>query len=276
MASLSISETQFVFTYFHKLATLQGSSWYDFIFPSLQQEGDPLSKYSGADLIISNNLFIQFKIPDILKTVGTKEFYSSNAEDLFNAPFFRVKIKNELLQGKPNSGQYEMLQKIARSGKSAQYIFPIFNPEIECDTSHSPDYWFKSFYTGSPNTTLNQYCISVDFADMLTSEFNLLSVNSHTICSDYDTAMNKGEVYVFSKAKYVPAKQFNSFLRFDQDLKNDNEIEKTSEETIQELLGILELKLAENSIFQTVNDLQNYLLSMYNIYWIPIVKKSKK
>src|SRR6185437_2668091 len=117
MRALSISETQFAFTYFYKFCLLNKPSGYDFIFPSIRAEGNPLSYNAGADLVICKNIFIQFKLPYLLKTTGAKEFYESNAADLFAAPFFRVKIKNELLNGRRNSGQYEMLQIAARNGK---------------------------------------------------------------------------------------------------------------------------------------------------------------
>ncbi|WP_207494888.1 hypothetical protein [Aridibaculum aurantiacum] len=268
MAALSISETQFAFTYFHKFSLLNRKQSYHFVFPTLKQEGNPLSGYAGADIVISKNLFIQFKVPEYLKTGGTLEFYNYNARDLFDPPFFRMRVKNKLLNGKPNSGQYQMLQRAARSGKSAQYIFPVFNNEFQNDKRDDADYWFKDFFDLEPSTSMQRYCISVDFSDMLTPEFDLDNVDTHTLCTDYKTGMGDGDIYLFSEAKHVNARKFNSALTYDNILNWEEEGDYTIRETEDQVREIFEI----NQKFESLSEIQSYLLSFYDIYWMPIVK----
>ncbi len=276
MASISISETQFVFTYFHKLASLQRPTWSDFVFPTLGQEGNPNGGFGGADLVISNNLFIQFKVPDILWTYNTNEFKNYHPVRM-TSPYFRIHIKNKLLSGKPNSGQYEMLRILSLSGKTALYVFPVFDFSNEQDDPSLPNYWFRNFYLQNSLASLNSYCISVDFADLQGPQFNITNTDKHTICCDYNLSMVNGEVLFFSEPKPVSCSKFiRGFNIADNLLSWPEEIvQKSTKNIIEELKSILksqEVNGKELESIASIRDMQTYLMSNYDIYWLPIRK----
>ena len=151
----------------------------------------------------------------------------------------------------------------------------MFNHLTESDKPSQPNYWFNAFYQKEARRSLNDYCLSVDFADMLGSNFSLGNTDSHTLCSNYETAMDKGEVYVFSTAKYVRSKKFNSAISNDDILTWTDEQEKIVSNTINEILELLELKDESFNKINTISSLQNYLIRYFDIYWIPILKSKQ-
>jgi len=93
MAQLNVSETQFVFTYFHHFLNLPQKKTIRFVLPSLLQEGDPNSPYAGADLIIFGHIYIQFKMSDYLDWDSAREISAGKVDNSYK-PYFRYNIKN--------------------------------------------------------------------------------------------------------------------------------------------------------------------------------------
>lgn len=268
MSKISISETQFAFAFFHKYLLLNKDNDLTYCFPSLRQEGDPEFNYAGADLVIDNNLFFQFKMPDYLRTRNSTEIFAGHLDGNFR-PYYRFNIKNS-----DPSNQFNLLKKAARNPSNiVRYISPMFH----MDSRQSDDDAFYSYFRMTPERSMNYIC-SINFDQFVNPlETNLSSDNSHKICYNYDS-VSKNYAFLFSEPKSIKA-QKGLFEYSTQKLvinNNTNNIQSVESalKYVKELFFNESQTYLESTI--KIEQLQTELIVNHDIFWVPVLKKRKK
>lgn len=269
MSRISISETQFAFAFFHKYLLLNRDPKLIFVFPTLRQEGNPNSKYAGADLVINNNLFFQFKMPDFLRTRNAKEIYDGklNRE---SRPYYRFFIKNS-----NPSNQFDMLKNTAKNPLNiVRYISPMFHTF----RNQNDDEAFKKFFDLAPSESMNLIC-SIDFKQFVVPyNIHLSKDNSHKICYNSKSVNNDNMAYLFSEPKSIYA--YKGITEFDnQRLVFDDNIEESN--SINDTLNLIRKNFKVEKDFSgdlitEINILQTELIAKYDVFWIPLFQNKSK
>ena len=265
MGEISISETQFAFSFFHKLLLLNNDPSLRYVIPSLRQEGDPQYKYAGADLIVGN-FFFQFKMPSYLRTAGSSEVKNGriNADYL---PYYRFYVKNEL-----PSGQFNLLKSAAGltmpDGKTnvfrVFYIAPMF---LDVDRSLTADESF--FKVLEPDKDFMQYTCSIEIKQFLgNSDFDIDSVNSHRICYNYLRVHDYQEALFLSTPKKVTAKPAN--IEF-KEMRVANPYKTNA--IIKAIRSIFSTEDITIPLEGTpIGLIQRILIERFDVFWIPIIR----
>ena len=265
MGRISISETQFAFTFFHKYLLLKKDPSLHFTFPSLRQEGTPGHAAAGADLVVNNNLFFQFKMGDFLKTRGTSEISGRKLDDNF-IPYYRFHIKN----ANP-SNQFELLKKAASDPNNiVRYISPMFHN----DKRQSDDVAFNRFFMSDPKD-LNDFICSINCAQFLSPDRKLSRDNSHKICYNIATSSRR-RGFLFSEPKEINILNGLEEIK-DGVLQFNNRAQLSISEVIN---SINEIFVGDNQRRYTVEDsiatIQIELVMKYDIFWIPVLETRSK
>lgn len=264
MSKITISETQFAFAFFHKYLLLNKVDDVTFCFPSLRQEGDPEFDYAGADLVIDTNLFFQFKMPDFLRNRNTNEILTGHLDGDFR-PYYRFYIKNS-----DPTNQFNLLKNAARNPLNiVRYISPMFHT----DRRQSDDDAFYAYFRMAPESSMNYVC-SINFDQFLRPiETNLSSDDSHKICYNTDSVLNK-YAYLISEPKSIKAEKglseyANQKLVFNNNLNNFQSTEST-------VKYVKELFFSESQIetkaITNIEQLQTELIVKHDIFWMPVLR----
>ena len=137
MAKPEFSEIQFVFEFFHHLRN-ESTINIKYKIPTLGQECNFDIPYGGSDLIILNNLFIQFKISEYFIYSNTSEIINKTLSKDF-LPYYRFHIKYS-----PNSFQYNNLKQLAKDkNKIVRHVAPMFH-KISDFESNSVDNFIQN------------------------------------------------------------------------------------------------------------------------------------
>lgn len=267
MGKIEISETQFAFAFFHKYLLLNKDEDIIFLFPTLHQEGDPKSDFAGADLVVSNNMFFQFKMTELLKTRNAIEFSRGEIEEM-QPPYFRMRIKNS-----PTSHQFNLLKKAAtKEGYTVKYIAPLFNYKV----TDSDDDAFNAFFSSTPEESLDYIC-SIDVKQFIDPrDVSLSPDNTHKICYSRESVLKKNTAYLFSRSKEIEVtkgiKEYNNQSLVFQYNPNINE---TIDQTIQNVIDIFGIRdrVTNNT---SVENVQMTLITEHNIFWLPVIHSKSK
>jgi hypothetical protein len=268
MGRISISETQFAFAFFHKYLLLHKDEDITFCFPTLRQEGDPRNDYAGADLVVANNVFIQFKMPDFLRRRNSTEIISGSLYDDF-APYYRFNIKNS-----GPSNQFNLLKNAARNPINiVRYISPMFHT----DGQQSDDDAFNNFFGRSPLDSMNYIC-SIPFDQFVQQpETNLTSDNSHKICYNAASVLD-GYAFLFSEPKPIIAQKGLSEFNNQELIFNDSHAYfQTIERTLSYVREtfLIDNQTDHNSAL-SIERLQIQLLIKHDVFWIPVFRNRIK
>ena len=252
MARPQISEAQFVFGYLHHYMMNNYSPYLKFVIPTPFIEGDFNHIHGGADLIINNNLFFQFKVSDYLSHTNSSEIRKHRLTDNF-LNYYRFNIKNE-----PDSYQFDKLKNTAfNSYNVVKYIAPMFFDE---------DGFFDFYHSSNSLTALNK-TVSIDLKQFIANNISLTQTNNHVICYNENSVSN-GLGYLFSEKKTIKIvkgiEKFEIYSQQSKDLYN-----KKLGDFLKELNKLFEANFStENSI----SEIQSSLIIRFNIFWIPVLR----
>jgi hypothetical protein len=270
MARINISEFQFAFTFFHHYCNLNKNRVHRFLIPSLQQEGSTTHPAAGADLVVNDNLFFQFKMPDYLSTLGASEIKKKQLPKSF-LNYFRFYIKNA-----PVSCQFNTLLAVAKRSKNkVRYIAPLFHSEAD----------FSAFFQSSPQDALKMI-ISVDFKQFCNSDPGLDQTDNHKICYSIKSVNDHSLGYLFSQPKKIEVKKGIERLR-SKGLSGDLEdyvAEYTLPKqimdfptTVGDMIESLKKTIGlNNNESYTLEQMQRELIIKYDIFWMPVVQSEEQ
>lgn len=260
--------------------SLPGNRSKSFIVPSLLQEGGRGAvnqNLIGTDLVIEDDYFLQFKMADRLTSSRSSEISQSKL-DLSFLPYFRFNVKNS-----PNSHQFNALVDLAsvKGFNKVFYISPLF--VYSRINKNDDDDAFNDFWRSRPQIAMEKVAW-IDFYQWEPN--NPISRDlhdSHIICYSQDSVLN-GLGYLFSERKDLKISKFNSTILkpstptpthyyIDEILQI---LDKNSKGGIFWRPEIIEILKGPYSRMNSIRILQNFLLSEFNIFWIPSIKKEKK
>jgi hypothetical protein len=272
MADLSISETQFVFTYFHHYLNLPRKTPIHFVFPSLPQEGDPTSQYAGADLVVLGHVYIQFKMPELLSSGKTKEIDNGSLPASYS-PFFRFDIKNSPTGSGP--GQYDLLLNRTRASTSniVKYVSVIFDENTYSRNCSSLNFWYNTFLNSNPTFALLNFATDVEIKDILASAVAIGPTDNHRICYNYSDLLAGNPVHIFSDKGLVKMQKGVAEYDFNKEdftmaFQGIGDVQRE----MSELSEITGYKSPDEKV--SFREMQNFLMRVYNIYWIPYCLKA--
>lgn len=247
MSLIGISETQIVFTFFHHFSLANKALIRRLVFPTLIEEGNPIT--GGADLIINGNLFFQFKRPEYLVRDNAREISDGTIPANF-LPYFRFNIKND-----PITFQFDTLMRHAQVPTNiVMYISPLY---------HNEQTYFNHFQHLNSSDALYEYKY-IDFSNFVSDGTTLSKDNTHVICYNDREA----DFYLFSNPKKYSSKGYSSFESF---LLKIEAAEREFE--TEEIIGSIRSAFPDvSSKAFTIRQLQKELVSLYSIYWIPVLK----
>jgi len=261
MARINISETQFAFAFFHKFVQFHLPDDLTFVFPTLRQEGNPLVEVGGADLVINNNLFFQFKVGDILWNANAREIINGQLPPDFT-PYFRFNIKNSL----PTTQFDTLLARAAAPHNTVKYISPLFDyGQFEND-----DDAFYDFFRRDPQDSFN-YIAETNFDQFIANNPNINQTDARVICYNRDSVLNQNTGFLFSDPEQISIKKGLN------EIKNGTFMFPQGSLKISEQIDLLKRVFKiEDKQYMTISSIQTVLIVRYNIYWIPVVRDNRK
>jgi hypothetical protein len=258
MARPEFSESQFVIgylrEYLNQFPFYPSGFWNDHSIkiPSTTEEVE-----TGADFIFSSyshSEFVQFKRSDFLCFKG-KGYLNDDEKDLPKEFFdyYRFKVYNE-----DGSRQFEKLKEISTKNPNdrAYYVAPLFHTEEE----------FRERFSFQ---TLVDNSVRIDCAQFNEPQFNLPAFDpreKHKIVYN-----NRGQGYMLSKTvnlKIEKGVEIKEQLKTNSVFKSIIELNKILDTCTTDEIGMSKY-YNQNEPINTFSFIYKFLLSNYNIHWIP-------
>ncbi|RZK44981.1 MAG: hypothetical protein EOO61_01825 [Hymenobacter sp.] len=169
--------------------------------------------------------------------------------------------------------QFNLLKKAALLPNArARYIAPMFHKDKNDDDEEA----FYNFFR-LPSINAMQYVCSIDFEQFIKPDYVLSEDDSHKICYSAES-IKSNTGYLFSSPTAI--KITNNILELQQERLVFDDIPEqfySLDETIRSIRNIFSysndnILNSTNDKINLINTIQLQILSIHNIFWIPVLR----